>query len=251
MNPFLDNFDTEITLGLEEAAQNIVAPDRDQVWSDILNEIEGINRKAGNHNLRKCAVAVALFTILITGLFAVADDDALADLRLFQTIKSVISNVVSISGVTRTSDEVPVIITHNPDADNSEMDLYTIEQAQQFLAYDIAIPDYVPPTYTLSGVFIREKNDNLSPAELRYIDPSGVELIVDENPVSQVTSFSYSFRNNDAEHSAVRVNDCEATLIYFKKTGLRKLLWESSDKYYIISASIAEREILKVAESLK
>jgi sarcosine oxidase gamma subunit len=37
---------------------------------------------------------------------------------------------------------------------------------------------------------------------------------------------------------------------YFEKTGLRKLLWQTPDRYYIISANISEEDILKVAKSL-
>ncbi len=73
-----------------------------------------------------------------------------------------------------------------------------------------------------------------------------IRLVINNVP----TSFSYNFRSNQAESSTVKINEYEATLIYFEKTGLRKLLWQTPDRYYIISASLSEENILKVAKSL-
>jgi len=235
MSPYFEDFDKELSQGLKEAANSIVSPDRNEVWT-------GISREIG------------ILIVLLTGLFAVAGDYALADFRFFQTIKSIVSNVVNISGVTRTANEVPDVgsqINQNIEEKSGEKALFSIDEARQSLDYDIAVPGYVPASYTLEGVSIRENKNSLSPVELHYIDSvSGKELIVDENPIRQVTSFSYNFRSNDAENSTVEINEYEATLIYFEKTGGRKLLWQTSETYYILSASLNEEEIVKVAESL-
>jgi hypothetical protein len=42
----------------------------------------------------------------------------------------------------------------------------------------------------------------------------------------------------------------EAALIYFEKTDRRKLLWQTSQMYFIVSAGLSEEEIIKMGESL-
>ncbi len=251
MKHYFDSFDAELSQGLQEAASRIVSPDKDEVWADISRKIEGINRKEGIPVLKKLAAAAAVLILLLTGVFAAAGDYALADFRFFKTIKSVFSNVVSISGVTRTDNEVPTVSNQNIVENNDEKALCSLEEARQSLDYDIAVPGYIPTSYTLDRVFIRENKNSLSPVELHYKDSvSGNELIIDESPISQATSFSYNFRSNDAETSTVQVSEYEATLIYFKNTGIRKLLWQTQDKYYIVSADLDEKEIMAVASSL-
>ncbi len=248
MKTYFDDFDRELSQGLKETANSIIPPDKDQVWSDISREIESINNKTNISIFKKLAAAAAILMVLLTGLLAVGDN-ALADFRFFRAIKSVINNVVSISGVTQTNNSIPVIDNTNIEQNGNNKDLYSLEEARHLLDYEIVLPGYIPATYTLYGIYIRGL-DSLSPAELHYVDSIGNELIIDENLIDQPTSFSYNFRSNEAESSTVKINEYEATLIYFEKTGLRKLLWQTPDRYYIISASLSEEDILKLAKSL-
>ncbi len=251
MKHYFDSFENELAQGLKEAASRMVPPDKDEVWADISRKIEAINKKKGIPAFKKFAVAAVLTIFFLAGVFAVASDHALADFRFFQTIKSVFRNVVSISGATRADNEIPVVSKQDMVENTGEKALYSLKETQKLLEYDIAVPAYVPSSYTLNGVFVRENKNRLSPVELHYIDSiSGNEMIIDESPISQTASFSYNFRSNDTDTSTVQVSGYEATLVYFQNTEGRRLLWQTSDKYYIISAGLDEEEIMAVAESL-
>jgi len=63
-------------------------------------------------------------------------------------------------------------------------------------------------------------------------------LVINENHIVRITAFSYNFRSNDAE-----TNGSEATLIYFKTTDIRKVIWQTSQMYYIIEDTLTEEEI--------
>ncbi len=253
MNLYFNSFDEELAQKLQTAANSIVPPDRDEVWAKISADIEESNRKAGIPVFRKFAAVAAVLILLLTAVFTVGDY-VLADFRFFQTIKSAFCNVVNISGVTQTRDETPAVgdqKNENKDEQDGENALCSLGEARQTLNYNIAVPNYVPASYTLNGVFIKDKNSNLSPVELHYIDSvTGNELIVDECPISQVTSFSFNFRSNDAKTLNVEINEYEATLIYFDNTDLRILLWQTPERYYIVTANLDEEEIIEVAKSL-
>ena len=45
MKTYFDDFDRELSQSLKEAANSVITPDKDQVWSDISREIESINNK--------------------------------------------------------------------------------------------------------------------------------------------------------------------------------------------------------------
>ncbi len=251
MKPYFDSFDEKLSQGLQDAANSIALPDRDQVWAEISAKLEGNSRKTGIPAFRKLAASAAILTLLLTGMFTVAGDQVLADFRFFQTIKSFFSNAGNISGVTRTGDKVPAVGNQNIAEKSGEKALCSLEEARQLLDYAIAVPGYVPASYTLSGVLIREKENSLSPVELHYVESeSGNVLIVEETLINQTSSFSYNFRSNEAETSAVEVNEYDATLIYFENTGVRKLLWQTTEKYYIVSANLDEEAINEVARSL-
>lgn len=146
---------------------------------------------------------------------------------------------------------MPVAGNQNIEEKDGVKALSSLEEARHSVGYAIALPGYVPASYTLSGVIIREIDDPMSPVELHYMDAvSGNELIVEEKPIDQTSSFSYNFRSNDAQTSTLNINENEATLIYLENTGFRKLLWQTQETYYIVSASLNEEEIIKVAQSL-
>ncbi len=194
---------------------------------------------------------MALVLILSGGLFIGAGDHVIADLRFFQTIKTLAGNVASIAGVARTGNNVPTHGNQGAEEKMIEKELSTLKKARELLAYDILVPEYIPEDYALKGVYITEKADALSPLELHYLhSESGKILTIDETPASKVSSFSYNYRSNDAELSNVQINGSEATLIFFPKTGVRRLIWQTSAIYFMVSGDLCAEEICKVAESL-
>jgi len=126
-----------------------------------------------------------------------------------------------------------------------------LDKAQQLLGYNIVLPKFLPEGYELAGIFVRQENDSMSPVDLHYNDNHGEEsLIINENPIVNATAFSYNFRNNDAETRTVNINSSEATLIYFEATGIRKIIWQTTQMYYVIEGSLIEEEIIKIAKSI-
>jgi hypothetical protein len=250
MKPYMDSFEREFSQELKESADKIVPPDKNEVWAEIEREIQRNHKKPVIPAFKKLLAVASLFIFFLTGVLVVTGDYVLADLRIFQTIKSVFGNVVSISGVSHSGNEVPVNKYHGIDEKSAEKKMYSIKEARQLLAYEIVIPGYVPEAYELAGVFVREETDRLSPVELHYIDPAEKAIVINENPIDANTAFSYNFRSNNAQVSTVQLNESEATLVYSEKTGLRKLFWQTSQMYYIVSGAISEEEIIKVGESL-
>lgn len=251
MKPYMDSFERELSQVLKESAGRILTPDKKEVWAEIEREIQGNHKKTAAPVFKKLAAVAAILIFLLTGVLFITGDYALADLRFFQTIKSVFGNVVNISGASHSGNKVPVNEKRAIDEKTDEKILYSIKEAGKSLAYEIAVPGYVPEAYELAGVFVREVTDSLSPVELHYIDASsGKEIIIDENPINTVTAFSYNFRSNNAQMSTVQLNESEATLLYFEKTGIRKLFWQTSQMYYIVSAGLSEEELIKLGEAL-
>ncbi|MBC7076669.1 MAG: DUF4367 domain-containing protein, partial [Syntrophomonadaceae bacterium] len=147
-----------------------------------------------------------------------------------------------------------VPVENNPVEINSvrEKEFYSLDKAQQLLGYNIVLPKFLPEGYELAGIFVRQENDSMSPVDLHYNDNHGEEsLIINENPIVNATAFSYNFRNNDAETRTVNINSSEATLIYFEATGIRKIIWQTTQMYYVIEGSLTEEEIIKIAKSIR
>ena len=251
MSPYMDSFEKELSRVLKESADRIAPPDTNEVWAEIERKIQEKNKKPAVPVFKKFAAAVVLLIFLLTAVLSVTGDYALADFKFFQTVKSVVGNVVNISGVSHGGRELPADSNPEINGMTGEKKLCSLEEAQNLLAYEIAVPGYVPEAYELAGVFVREETDTLSPVELHYIDSSsGKEIEIDENPINRGSAFSYNFRSNDAQMSTIKLNKSEATLIYFKKTDRRKLLWQTSQMYFIVSAGLSEEEIIKLGKLL-
>lgn len=251
MNRSMDSFDKELSKALKEFASSISAPDKDEVWAEILQETKSKTFKPKTPIFKKWAIAMTIILILLGGLFANTGNHAVADFRFFQIIKTVIGNVASIAGVARTGNNVPALGNQGVEETITKKSLCTLKEAQESLSYDILLPKYVPEAYALIGVYISEKKDTLSSIELHYLhSESGKELVIDETPASRISAFSYNYRSNDAEQSNVQINGCEATLIFFQKTGVRRLIWQTSTMYFMVSSDLNEEEITNVSESL-
>jgi len=247
-----DYFDKKLSVELRKAAEEITPPDKAEVWTEIEKEIKAFIKRQKAPILKKYISAAIVLILLFASVFLVAGNDLYAESSFFQTVKSVLNNIVNISGSGQTGNEVPV--ENSPVEINSvrEKEFYSLDKAQQLLGYNIVLPKFLPEGYELAGIFVRQENDSMSPVDLHYNDNHGEEsLIINENPIVNATAFSYNFRNNDAETRTVNINSSEATLIYFEATGIRKIIWQTTQMYYVIEGGLIEEEIIKIAKSIR
>jgi len=250
MSEYKDEFDIYFSEQIKKIADDIKPPDKKRIWENIKKELNIYKQRKKQMWKRRALAVAAVLIVFFIGFAAGAGNSAFAGHGFFKTIKSFFGNVVNISGITQTGQD----LSREQEEINAvgEKNYYTLDEAQKMLDYKIDLPTYITDGYQLAGVFVRDKDTRMSSVELKYeAGKDGAFFTIEETPVTRPTAFSFNFRNNDAEVKTVDLNGFEATLIYFKKNGTRQLMWHTPAMYYNVSGPLAEEEIINVGGSIR
>jgi hypothetical protein len=249
MKEYKDEFDIYFSEQIRKIADDIVSPDKKRIWPKIKKELNVSKKVKKQVWVKRTLAAAAVLLVFFMGFVAGTGNNAFAGHGFFKTIKSFFGNVVNISGITQTGND----LLHGQEETNavSEKTYRSPVEAQKMLDYEIVFPAYIPDGYRLSGVFIRDENSRMSSIELKYEASNDDRYFtIEETPVTKPTAFSYNFRKNNTDVKTVYLNGIEATLIWFKKNDTRQLLWHTPVMYYNISGSLAEEEIISIGKSI-
>lgn len=250
MSEYKDEFDIYFSEQIKKIADDITPPDKKRIWENIKKELNIYKKRKKQMWVKRALTAAAVLIVFFIGFAAGTGNSAFADHGFFKTIKSFFGNVVNISGITQTSQD----LSQEQEEINvvGEKNYYTLDDAQKMLDYKIGLPTYVTDGYRLAGVFIRDKDTRMSSVELKYESgENGASFTIEETPVTRSTAFSFNFRKNDAEVKTLDLNGFEATLIYFKKNASRQLMWHTPTMHYNICGSLTEEEIINIGGSIK
>lgn len=125
-----------------------------------------------------------------------------------------------------------------------------IDEAQKRVDFRIAVPEYLPEGYSFHGAKISGGGKD-SVTLIYRKGTEGEELSIEEFSTTEESAFSYNFRTNDAEVKTLSIKGAEATLIHFRKTDRRQLLYGSGSINFIITGRLSEQDIIRVAESMR
>ncbi|WP_073258742.1 DUF4367 domain-containing protein [Caldanaerovirga acetigignens] len=104
------------------------------------------------------------------------------------------------------------------------------DEVQKNVGFQIAVPEYLPEGYGFHGAKISGGGKN-SVILIYRKGTEGEELRIEQFSVARETAFSHNFRTNDVEVKDLNIKGSEATLIHFKKSGLRQLLYENGSTF--------------------
>ncbi|MCG0275954.1 MAG: DUF4367 domain-containing protein [Thermosediminibacteraceae bacterium] len=233
-----DAFDVYLSKKIKECAENIPVPKHieDETWLSIKKELSKKNKKTTAKRIMVNAALVLL--VFFMGVYAgIAGKEATTDSKFFNVVRKYWNNMITISG--RTGGENYGTLKDT---------LVTLDKAQKRVDFRIAVPDYLPEGYSFHRVEIPE-GGNLSVILIYRKETEGKELRIEQFSTASESAFSYN-RTNDAEVKTLNIKGSEATLIYFRKTGLRQLLYGSGSICFIITGRLSEEDIIRVAESM-
>jgi hypothetical protein len=109
--------------------------------------------------------------------------------------------------------------------------LISIDEVRKKLDFCIAVPEYLPEGYSFYGAKISDEGKAF--VTLIYRKGMEEELRIEEFSIAREAAISHNCRTNDAELKDLSIKGSEATLIHFKKSGLRQLLYENDSIYFI------------------
>ncbi|RKL61731.1 DUF4367 domain-containing protein [Thermoanaerobacteraceae bacterium SP2] len=250
MKEYKDEFDMYFSEQIKKISDDIISPDKKRIWLKIKKELNVSKKVKKQVWVKRTLAAAAVLLVFFMGFVAGTGNSAFAGHGFFKTIKSFFGNVVNISGITQTGND----LLHGQEETNavSEKTYRSPVEAQKMLDYEIVFPAYIPDGYRLSGVFIRDENSRMSSIELKYEASNNDRYFtIEETPVTKPTAFSYNFRKNNTDVKTVYLNGIEATLIWFKKNDTRQLLWHTPAMFYSISGPLAEEEIISIGKSIR
>ncbi|TYP58768.1 DUF4367 domain-containing protein [Thermosediminibacter litoriperuensis] len=237
-----DAFDLYLSKKVKGCAEDIPVPKHieDETWVSIKKELEAKKHKQTNIAKRMVNAAFVL-VVFFMGVYAgIAGKEVTADSKFFNVVRKYWNNVMTISGRTGGENYGTLKDVFIP-----------IYEAQKNVHFQISVPEYLPEGYSFHGAKISGGGKD-SVTLIYRKGTEGEELRIEQFSIARETAFSHNFRTNDAEVKPLSINgSSEATLIHFKKSGLRHLLYGNGSTYFIITGKLSEEDIIRVAESMR
>lgn len=236
-----DAFDLYLSKKIKEYAEDIPLPKHieDEIWVRIKRELEAQKNKKIAIKKRIVSVAFVLIVFFMGVYTGIAGKEATADSKFFKIVREYWNNIMTISGKTASENY-----------GTAKDFILSIDEVQKNVGFQIAVPGYLPEGYGFHGAKI-SGGGKASVALIYRKGTEGEELRIEQFSVARETAFSHNFRTNDAEVKDLSIKGSEATLIHFKKSGLRQLLYEKGSIYFIITGRLSEEDIIRVAESMR
>lgn len=236
-----DSFDLHLSKKIKECAEDVPVSKHieDETWLSIKKEL-GAKKNKKTTTAKRMVNAAFVLLVFFMGVYAgIAGKEATADSKFFNVVRKYWNNIMTISG--RTGGENY----------GTQKDVFIpIDEAQKRVDFRIAVPEYLPEGYSFHGAKI-SGGGKASVTLIYRKETEGEELRIEQFSTTKETAFSHNFRINDAEVKTLSIKGSEATLIHFKKSGLRQLLYGNGSTYFIITGKVSEGDIIRVAESIR
>ena len=240
-----DFFEKQLSKAVKDAVDSVPVDNKETVKVNIQTEINKYHKR--KRRIRTFVSIAVLALVFFSGVLVGTGNTSTADIWFFNTTKTFIDNILSISG----SDSKNEIIEYDePEPQRSIVvakEYIDYEEASGIIDYQINMPSYMPDGYDFQGIFVTNPEYPLSTVELMFSNKDYESVQITQFPL-QNTAFSHNIRTNEAEVKTIDINGFEANLIIFSDKS--HLVWQSLTMYYIIHGPIDEIEIVNMANSM-
>jgi hypothetical protein len=150
--------------------------------------------------------------------------------------------------------------TSGPDGDKPSLEVQKIEteyriermslaEAEEIAIFDIVIPQYLPPGYSLQDLSVQVEDDvRSSLIILHYLNGEG-EISIRETFIQEQAGYSIGVDSEDTIIKEVKIKGEKGALFIFKDDSI-KLSWVRHNIHYILDATVEAEEVIKIAESM-
>jgi hypothetical protein len=231
-----DKFDRLISKSLKTAELEVTTPikELEQVIAEKIIVDRQMKRKK-QHRVMQFAVTIVLL-ISITGAILFPNSVYAIKKQLFQTIHNIGKS-----------------ININLNSDSNQLQLQNqvareIAAIQGNISFNILVPQYIPPGYTLESVK-QNTTDKQAKIIATFINKKS-KILLCQTKVSDNYSVSVNVDNNKAQVEKLYLEKCEGNLISYKD-GSVSLIWITDDNVMCqILGDISPDQAVEMAKSI-
>ncbi|PAD71481.1 hypothetical protein CHH67_24400 [Paenibacillus campinasensis] len=263
--PMSDEFkhdDEFLQKWLKDVHQDVDIPDGTQSWLEVKAGLDKI--KARRRWMKRFQIgALVACTSLLISFFMTADlPTAYSEFQ--GLIKRVQENLIDIffeepepyleeNSNAKTSSPPPDYIVSSPPAGESHIEDTSLEEARGKVSFPIVSPTYIPASYELENVRIFQDSDGeYRTVFMEYVNREGHLIQLNQHMIRENSSpEKITINHAMAVIKDTFINDCKAVLI-IQEPDFIHLEWVTPDHMKrSIFGTLAEEEMILIAESLK
>lgn len=245
------DIDLLIKKALKVRYDNIICPPSDKVWESVLARLRKQQRKEMLRRYRPVAVACT-FCLILSLFLAYFYTPAMAFAnRFIKSVEEFAQNTLRI--------HKKVVVDEEQKGEAGRVRIFDdprIGEAQEKISFTLRIPAYIPKDFVLNKVDVL--NDNREREVIIFTYKNNIEkekekefIQIMQQSISDGRDVTVNVRKDDnTKIKHIKLDGIEYTLVTYEEN-LNKLLWDSGNVSYKIDASLSEKEIMKIAKSMK
>ncbi|MHB1043441.1 MAG: DUF4367 domain-containing protein [Eubacteriales bacterium] len=229
---------------------DVPEPDFDSMWHNIeknLKKADGSSPQSSRWSfplkLLATAAAVTLVFVVMT-LCSPVQAKAIGK-RFLTTLKSIVTGDLINEMISYSSERGKYPDQPN-EQDNKHMEISEICEKAPF---EVKIPGYLPPGYSLKDAQLSFITDHLAKVVLKYSDNQAVIIITEKNVPNELGQ-SIGYDNEDTLREEVEINN-QKFIVITHKSGSTEVMWFENSILFRIESKIPKEQALKIASGLK
>jgi len=244
------NIDSLIKEALKMRYDGIICPPSDKVWENVLKRLKEQQRKEKLRRCRPIAIACVSCVVVLLSFINFYEPAVSFANRFIKSVEEFTQDTLRI--------HKKAVVNGNGKAEADEVRIFDdprLGEAQKKVNFTLHIPAYIPKGFELNKVDVL--NDNKEREIIIFIyrniekEKEKEFIQIMQQSIPDGKDLTINIRKDDGTRiKHMKLDGIEYTLVNYEEK-LNKLLWDSGNVSYKIDASLNEKEIVKIAKSMK